>query len=100
MKSGIRYLLDYGEYYDILEFAGDEEKMDNGEGKHAASNGQDGIREEGAAYDDSADDGSASHNDKSVSQMPTIPLFWSFPRGRGVRQPWRSRLWEHQRDQL
>ncbi|MBY9077074.1 hypothetical protein KIH86_20325 [Paenibacillus sp. HN-1] len=27
------------------------------------------------------------------------PLFWSFPVGRGARQPWRTRLWEHRSSQ-
>ncbi|AIQ14477.1 hypothetical protein [Paenibacillus durus] len=94
MKSRIRYLFDYDEYCGKLPFAGDEEKMDNGVVEHAASNGGDSIREETAAYD-----GNGDHS-KSVSPQPTLPLFWSFPRGRGVRQPWRIRLWEHQRDQL
>lgn len=31
---------------------------------------------------------------KDVSAVPS-PLFWSFPAGRGAKQPWRTRLWEH-----
>ncbi len=92
MKSRICHLLDYGEYCGKPPFSGDEENKCIG--KHAASDGEDGIREEAAAYD-----GAGDHS-KSGSPQPTLSLFWSFPIGRGVRQPWRRRLWEHQRDQL
>ncbi|AKG36353.1 hypothetical protein VK70_18865 [Paenibacillus durus ATCC 35681] len=92
MKSRIRHLLDYGEYCGNPPLSGDEENKCIG--KHAVSNEPGSIREEAEAYDSTGDDS------ESVTPQPTLSLFWSFPQGRGVRQPWRSRLWEHQRDQL
>ncbi|MDT3427564.1 hypothetical protein J2Z22_003127 [Paenibacillus forsythiae] len=94
MKNRISYLVDYGEYGSESGFAGAEQAPDNVKDQAAESNGEGGIREEAASCTGAGD------HDQYASQMPAVPLFWSFPRGRGVRQPWRTRLWEHQRDQL
>ncbi|MFD1775198.1 hypothetical protein [Paenibacillus rhizophilus] len=104
MKSRIHYLLDCGDHYNRIEAAGEKERTDSEwigtQDEEARGMERCRIREEEAAYHCTAERLSGMRKDESGQPARAVPLFWSFPEGRGARQPWRRRLWEHRRDEL
>ncbi|BCG61007.1 hypothetical protein [Paenibacillus sp. URB8-2] len=99
MNSKISHLLDYGDYYDRIEAALEKEGTDRerigAQDEEAKTIGRYSIREDAAAYY-----GAEERLAETRHPAGYVPLFWSFPEGRGARQPWRRKLWEHQRDEL
>lgn len=105
MKSRMRYLLDSGYHDNRIEAAGEKNGPDRqrvgSRDEEAEIIGRCHIREDAARYYGAAERlPQEMLKNESASPPRAVPLFWSFPKGRGAKQPWRRRLWEHRRDEL